>query len=157
MKSPKRSAIWLRGSTRGQISGPTFFLNFNRQSMTPIATRKKAPDPAQRQAIERGLASAFAYAAETGQQAMLKKDFISAKSMFQAGEVIQPESAWASYLSATACAQLGEKKPAIQELKKAMEKGMTSAKALDDAAFDRIREEQGFKEVVASLSKSQPK
>jgi hypothetical protein len=34
---------------------------------------------------------------------------------------------------------------------------MTSAKALDDAAFDRIREEQGFKEVVASLSKSQPK
>lgn len=119
--------------------------------------KKESSNAARKQAIERGLASAFAYAAETGQQAMLKKDFIAAKSMFQAGEVIQPESAWASYLSATACAQLGEKKPAIQELKKALEKGMTNAKALDDAAFDRIREEQGFKEIVASLSQSQPK
>ena len=66
--------------------------------MTPIATRKKAPIRRVRQAIERGLASAFAYAVESGQQAMLKKDFISAKSMFQAGEIILPESAWASYL-----------------------------------------------------------
>jgi pimeloyl-ACP methyl ester carboxylesterase len=113
---------------------------------------KKSDNPARRQAIERGLASAFAYAAETGQQAMLKKDFISARSMFQAGEVIQPESAWASYLSATACAQLGEKKPAIQELKKAMEKGMTNPKSLEDAAFDRIRGEAEFKELSAKLA-----
>jgi len=83
---------------------------------------------------------------------MLKKDFISARSMFQAGEIIQPESAWASYLVATSQAELGEKKPAIQELKKAMEKGMTSAKALDDAAFDRIRNEPEFKELSAKLA-----
>jgi len=83
---------------------------------------------------------------------MLKKDFISARSMFQAGEVIQPESAWASYLSATACAQLGEKKPAIQELKKAMEKGMTNPKLLEDTAFDRIRGEAEFKELSAKLA-----
>jgi tetratricopeptide (TPR) repeat protein len=113
---------------------------------------KKSSSPARRQAIERGLASAFAYAAETGQQAMLKKDFISARSMFQAGEVIQPESAWASYLSATACAQLGEKKPAIQELKKALEKGMTNPKSLEDAAFDRIRNDAEFKEISAKLA-----
>jgi tetratricopeptide (TPR) repeat protein len=83
---------------------------------------------------------------------MLKKDYLSAKDMFQAGETILPSSAWASYLLATAHAQLGEKKQAIQELKKALEKGMTNAKALDDSAFDRIREEQGFKEVAAKLS-----
>jgi dienelactone hydrolase len=105
-----------------------------------------------KQAIERGLASAFAYAAESGQQLMLKKDYLGAKDMFLAGEVILPTSAWASYLLATAYAQLGEKKQAIQELKKALEKGMTNAKALDDSAFDRIREEQGFKEVVARLA-----
>jgi predicted esterase len=114
--------------------------------------KKESSNPARQQGIERGLASAFAYAAETGQQAMLKKDFVSAKSMFQAGEVILPDSAWASYLVATSQAQLGEKKPAIQELKKALEKGMTNAKALDDAAFDRIRNEAEFKELSAKLA-----
>jgi len=114
--------------------------------------KKASPSPARQQAIERGLASAFAYAAESGQQAMLKKDYLSAKSMFQAGEIILPESAWASYLLATASAQMGEKKQAIQELKKALEKGMTNAKALDDAAFDRIREDEGFKELSAKLA-----
>jgi dienelactone hydrolase len=109
-------------------------------------------NPARKQAIERGLASAFAFAAESGQQAMLKKDFLSAKDMFQAGETILPESAWASYLLATAEAQMGEKKQAIQELKKALEKGMTNAKALDDSAFDRMREDEGFKQIAAKLT-----
>jgi len=114
--------------------------------------QKQASAPARKQAIERGLASAFSFAAESGQQAMLKKDYLTAKDMFQAGEVIQPENAWASYLVATAHAQLGEKKQAIQELKKAMEKGMTNPKALDDAAFDRIRGDEGFKEISAKLA-----
>jgi len=113
---------------------------------------RERSNPARKQAIERGLASAFAYAAESGQQAMLKKDYLAAKDMFQAGEIILPESAWASYLLATAHAQLGEKKQAIQELKKALEKGMTNAKALEDSAFDRIREDQGFKEITQKVS-----
>src|SRR5262249_18706157 len=66
-------------------------------------------NPWRKQAIERGLASAFAYAAESGQQLMLKKDYLGAKDMFLAGETILPSSAWASYLTATAHAQLGEK------------------------------------------------
>ena len=109
-------------------------------------------DPARKQAIERGLASAFSFAVESGQQAMLKKDYLAAKDMFQAGEIILPESAWASYLVATAHAQLGEKKQAIQELKKAIEKGMTNAKSLEYSAFDRIRNEEGFKEISAKLA-----
>lgn len=113
---------------------------------------KEHANPARKQAIERALASAFAFAAESGQQAMLKKDYLAAKDMFQAGEIILPDSAWASYLLATACAQLGEKKQAVQELKKAMEKGMTNAKLLDDSSFDRIREDQGFKEVAAKIA-----
>jgi predicted esterase len=111
-----------------------------------------ASDPARKQAIERGLASAFSFAVESGQQAMLKKDFLAAKDMFQAGEVILPESAWASYLVATAAAQLGEKKQAIQQLKKALEKGMTNPKSLEDAAFDRIRNDEAFKELSAKLA-----
>lgn len=111
-----------------------------------------ASDPARRQAIARGLASAFSFAVESGQQAMLKKDYLAAKDMFQAGEVILPDSAWASYLVATAHAQLGEKKQAIQELKKALEKGMTNPKSLEDVAFDRIRGDEAFKELSAKLA-----
>jgi dienelactone hydrolase len=113
---------------------------------------KESSNAARKQAIERGLASAFSYAVETGQQAMLKKDYLSAKDMFQAGETILPDSAWASYLVAMAHAQLGEKKQAIQELKKAVEKGMTNQKLLEDSAFDRIREDEGFKQVAAKIA-----
>jgi tetratricopeptide (TPR) repeat protein len=113
--------------------------------------RREGANPARKQAIERGMASAFSYAVESGQQAMLKQDYLAAKDMFQAGEIILPDSAWACYLLATAHAQLGEKKQAIQELKKALEKGMTSVKALDDDAFDHIREDEGFKEIAAKL------
>jgi pimeloyl-ACP methyl ester carboxylesterase len=153
----KKIGNLVAGINLGTDQRSDFFSQLQSAVNDAYRDKKESSGPWRRQAIERGLASAFAYAVESGQQAMLKKDFVSARSMFQAGEIIQPESAWASYLSATACAQLGEKKPAIQELKKAMEKGMTSAKALDDSAFDRIREEQGFKEVVANLSKSQTK
>ena len=113
---------------------------------------RESSAPARKQAIERGLASAFAYAVESGQQAMLKKDYLAAKEMFQACETIEPENAWASYLVATADAQLGEKKQAIQALKKALEKGMTNPKALEDGAFDRIRNDEGFKEISARLA-----
>jgi tetratricopeptide (TPR) repeat protein len=101
--------------------------------------------------------TAFSFAVESGQQAMLKKDYLAAKDMFQAGEVILPDSAWASYLVATSHAQLGEKKQAIQELKKALEKGMTNPKSLEDSAFDRIRSDEAFKEISAKLAQSQPK
>jgi hypothetical protein len=53
---------------------------------------------------------------------------------------------------ATSEAELGQKKQAIEELKKALKKGMTNAKALDDAAFDRIRNDAEFKELSAKLA-----
>ncbi|HLK07334.1 MAG TPA: hypothetical protein VKV30_05325, partial [Candidatus Angelobacter sp.] len=121
----KKIGNLVAGINQGTDQRTDFFTQLESAVNDVYRDKQESSSPARKQAIDRGLASAFAYAAETGQQAMLKKDFISAKSMFQADEVIQPESAWASYLSATACAQLGEKKPALQELKKALEKGMT--------------------------------
>jgi len=113
--------------------------------------QRRLSHPAMKQAIARALASAFAFAVENGQQLMLKKNYIPACTMFQAGEIIQPESAWASYLVATSEAELGQKKQAIEELKKALEKGMTNPKALEESSFDRIRNDEGFKEVQAKL------
>jgi dienelactone hydrolase len=114
--------------------------------------QKQGSDAVRKNAIARGMASAFAFAVENGQQEMLKKDFTSAKEMFRACELIQPESVWATYLLATAQAQLGEKKQAIQALKRAMDKGLKSSKALDDPAFDRIRNEEAFKELATKLA-----
>lgn len=114
--------------------------------------QRRASNPKFKQAIARGIASSFAFAIENGQQLMLKKNYLPARDMFQAGEVIQPDSAWACYLVATALAEVGQKKPAIDELKKAMEKGMTNAKALEDGAFDQIRDDEGFKDISAKLA-----
>jgi dienelactone hydrolase len=124
------------------------------QSAVTEAYREQrgSSSPERKNAIARGLASAFAYAAETGQQAMLKKDYLPAKDMFQAGATILPDSPYADYLLATVHAQLGEKKQAVQELKKAIEKGMTNAKLLEDRVFDRIREDEGFKDVTQKLA-----
>jgi len=82
---------------------------------------------------------------------MLAKEYLCARQMFQLGEIILPDSAWASYLLATAYAQLGENKKTLDELKKARQKGLTSRKSLDDAAFDRLRNDEAFKQFVASL------
>jgi dienelactone hydrolase len=126
-------------------------------AVSGVSREQKDAKLESKNAIARGVASAFAYAAETGQQAMLKKDFLSAKEMFQAGEIIQPESAWPSYLLATAYAQLGEKKQAITELKKALDKGMTNATALEDDAFERMRDDKEFKEIQDRLAHSEGK
>jgi len=148
----KKIGNLVAGINLGTDQRTDFFSQLQSAVNDAYRDKKESSSPWRRQAIERGLASAFAYAVESGQQAMLKKDFVSARSMFQAGEIIQPESAWASYLVATSQGALGQKKPALQELKKAMEKGMTSAKALEDAAFDRIRNEPEFKELSAKLA-----
>jgi dienelactone hydrolase len=113
--------------------------------------REKASNTMTQQAVSRGLASAFAFAAETGQQDMLKKNYSHARDMFEAGVVVQPDSAWASYLLATAEAQLHENKQAIDDLKKAVSKGLTNRKLLDDSAFDRLRTDEKFKQLVATL------
>src|SRR5579864_1915013 len=140
------------GLAQGQDVRGQYMVELNSVVNEANDEQRKLSNPAMKHAIARALASAFAFAIENGQQLMLKKTPIPARTMFQAGEVIQPESAWASYLVATAQAKLGEKKMAIQELKKAIEKGMTSATALDDSAFDRIRNDAEFKELTAKLA-----
>ncbi|HEY1528479.1 MAG TPA: hypothetical protein VGH51_19810 [Candidatus Angelobacter sp.] len=140
------------GIAQGQDVRGQYMVELNSVVNEANEEQRKASTPAFKQAIARGLASAFAFAIENGQQAMLKKNYISARDMFQAGEIIQPESAWASYLVATAQAELGQKKQAVEELKKAMEKGMTNPSALEDSAFDRIRNEAEFKEISAKLA-----
>jgi tetratricopeptide (TPR) repeat protein len=140
------------GLAQGQDVRGQYMVELNSVVNEANGQQRKLSNPAFKQAVARGMASAFAFAIENGQQLMLKKNYIPARDMFQASEVIQPESAWASYLVATSEAELGQKKQAIEELKKAIDKGMTSAAALDNNAFDRIRNDAEFKEISAKLA-----
>jgi dienelactone hydrolase len=162
-KKNENVALDLQGAVAAKITGfaagigqglvnRSRYITLLQIAVDDIRNDQRGSSPSQKLAMERGLASAFSFAAENGQQLMLKKNYFSAKDMFLAGEIIQPDNAWVSYLLATAYAQLNEKKEAIQELRKAVEKGMTNAKALEDEAFDRIREEQGFRAVAAKLA-----
>lgn len=167
-KKDEKAALELQEAVAARITGfaagigqglvnRTNYITLLQTAVDDIRNDQRGSSPSQKQAIERGLASAFSFAVENGQQLMLKKNYFSAKDMFLAGEIILPDSSWASYLLATAYAQLNEKKQAIQELKKAMQKGMTNTKALEDGAFDRMREDHGFKEVAAKLAQADSK
>ena len=147
----KKIGNLVAGITEQPDNRATFIAQLQSEVNEAYRNQRESSGAARKQAIARGLASAFAFAVESGQQELLKKNYLPAKDMFQAGATILPDSAWADYLLASVHAQLGEKKAAIQELKKAMDKGMTNAKLLDDSAFDRIREDEGFREVAARL------
>lgn len=65
---------------------------------------------------------------------------------------IDPEDASNYYGRAAAYAQKGDRKRAVADLRKAVEKGYKDLPALEkDAAFDSVRQDEGYKEVVRSL------
>jgi dienelactone hydrolase len=101
--------------------------------------------------IERGIWSAFVIAMENGQKAVLTRDYPAAKLMFQAATVIRPEAAWADSSLAEVYAITGDKKHAVSELRKAVDKGLSNPEAFADKDFDRLRDDPAFQELVAQV------
>lgn len=65
---------------------------------------------------------------------------------------IDPEDASVYYGRAAAYAQKGDRKRAVADLRKAVEKGYKDLPALEkDTAFDSVRQDDGYKEIVKSL------
>ena len=71
----KKIGNLVAGINRGTDQRTDFFSQLQSAVNDAYRDKKESSSPWRRQAIERGLASAFAYAVESGQQAMLKKDF----------------------------------------------------------------------------------
>jgi tetratricopeptide (TPR) repeat protein len=109
-----------------------------------------------REAIERGIWSAFITATENGQQAAQARNYPIAKLLLQAATVIRPEIAWAHTSLANVYAVTGDKKRAINELRKAVDNGLSSPETLNDKSYDLIREDPAFKELVARLNAKAP-
>jgi dienelactone hydrolase len=114
--------------------------------------RETTKDGARRDALTRALFGAFAFARETGSEDQLKKDYLPARDLFMAASIIRPESAGAHYLIAAIDAQLGEIKPAIDELNRAADLGLSDPHLLESAEFDKLRKEPAFREVTAKIS-----
>ena len=113
---------------------------------------RKEKDPSNRDGITRGLWSAFVSSMESGQQALLAKDYSTAKRMFQAATIIMPELAWPHSALAGAYAVTGDKKQALRELRKAVDQGLSNPETFSNKDFDSLREDPAFKDLVAQVT-----
>jgi hypothetical protein len=116
--------------------------------------RDAAQDTARRDALSRGMAGAFAYARETASDDMLKKDYLTARELFRATAILRPDSPWPHYLTATASAHLGENKLVLEELTKAADQGFNNPQLLEAPDFDKLRNEEAFKDISARVAKN---
>jgi tetratricopeptide (TPR) repeat protein len=113
---------------------------------------RKEKDPSSRDGLTRGLWSAFVSSMESGQQALLAKDYSTAKRMFEAATIIMPEVAWPHSALASAYAVTGDKKQALSELRKAVDNGFSNPETFSDKDFDRLRDDPAFKDLVARVN-----
>jgi predicted esterase len=122
--------------------------------------QESSRDPEQRDAVARAIAGSFALAIESGQTDMQKKDYTTAKDLFSASAILNPELPAPHLLLARAHAAMNEKKPAMEELRRAVAAGLSRPESLKDKSFDSIRGDPGFQEIVehvtAQQSKTQP-
>lgn len=86
------------------------------------------------------------------QQSAANKQWDRVVFFYTVAAEIDPEDATNYYGRAAAYAQKGDRKRAVADLRKAVEKGYKDLPALEkDAAFDSVRQDEGYKEVVKAL------
>ena len=115
--------------------------------------RDSTHDAAHRDALARGIAGGFAFTRESASKRMLKKDYSTARDLFMATAIIRP-GPWPHYLLSQAYARMGNNKAALESLRKSVELGLKDPQLLEDGAFDRMRQDGGFKEIVARLTEA---
>ena len=118
------------------------------------AAHEKRPD--QVRVLQRAVADVFALAIESGLNRMEgdSKNYVIAKDYFQAALFMRPTSAWAYNNLATACAQLNDRKAALEALRHAKET-TTDPVAFNqwlktETAFAKIREDSQFQALYSN-------
>ena len=118
------------------------------------AAHEKRPD--QVRVLQRAVADVFALAIESGLNRMEgeSKDYYLARDYFQAAVFMRPTSAWAYNNLATACAQLNDRKAALEALRHAKET-TTDPEAFNqwlktETAFAKIREDSQFQALYSN-------
>jgi len=119
---------------------------------------KSAPTEDERLSAQRLL---NALGVQTGfylpQQALEKKDWDRAVYFLNIAAEIDPTDSSVFYSRAAAYAQKGDRKRALADLKEAVDKGYKDLPGLEkDQAFNSVRQDEGYKEIVKSLTAAAP-
>ena len=116
------------------------------------AEHEKRPDKAR--VLQRAVADVFAQALETGFGRLADGDQASAKDYFQLALAAQPDSIWALHNLAIACAMTGDRKGALDAIRRSKEKSNDAAAfsswVLGEPTFDKLRQDPEFRSLVAT-------
>ncbi len=94
---------------------------------------------------------------EEANNAMYQKNYVRAASFLTLAVEIRPNNSQSWYRLASAQAQSGKKKTAIESLKRAVEKGFADGARLEQAAeFASLRQEQEFQALIKRLKNPTP-
>jgi tetratricopeptide (TPR) repeat protein len=112
-------------------------------------------DTSERRVARRVLFDVFAQFYEGGSNLLLRQtNYPEAIYDFEIAAEIAPDNPEVLYSLASAYSLAGQKKKALSTLKTAVEKGFKSVQRLiDDKAFDPIRNENGYKEILTTLGR----
>lgn len=103
--------------------------------------------------LKRALAGIFVEAIETGQERLEAKDFSHARTSFELAAIADPDSVWALSQIAAARALDGDRKGALEALRRAKEKtkdpAAFSAWLTDEPAFAKFRDTPEFRAMIA--------
>lgn len=139
LKEPEERAV-----TLSEIRGLIGSLKRKADEKTPSSDRLVA---------RRTLGTLFAESFETAQARLYNKDYTEAAGHLELAAIIRPANPGIFYSLARAYALGGDKRKAVEALKKAVERGFTNAAALDNEAFDGLRDNAVFKKLVEDLKK----
>lgn len=91
------------------------------------------------------------------QQSIEKKDWDRAVYFLNIAAEIDPTDAYVFYSRAAVYARKGDRKRAVADLRQAVDKGYKDLSGLEkDEAFNSVRQDEGYKEIVKSLAAAAP-
>jgi len=116
------------------------------------AEHEKRPEKSR--VIWRAVADVFAQALETGFLRLADNDAPAAKDYFQLALTAQPDSLWALHSLATACALTGDRKGALEAIRRSKEKSEDRSAFSEwlqgEAAFDKLRQDPQVRLLLAN-------
>ncbi len=124
-----------------------------KRALADLKNRSEAKESTPDRALARRLLNQFVVASiETSTALFDRKDYDSALENLALDAEIMPDNWRVLYYLACAYSLKGDKKKAIDVLKKSVQKGFSNIVVLEsDTSLDTIREEAGFKRIVEEL------
>lgn len=139
--------------TPGESEDRTLALGDLKRAVADLKKRSEAKEGTPDRALARRVLNEFmVYSFESSMALLDAKDYVRAASSLAVDAEIMPDNSRVLYRLACAYALTGDKKKAIDALKKSVEKGFSNTAELEsNGSLDAIREEAAYKKIVEDL------